>query len=293
MADTTGTNTAADLAGGESGRDIFKAFLRQYGLGALADDDNLWNATKAKSEDEWMIDIEKTPTYQTRFKGIVELKAKAAAGQYVPHIPSVQEYVTLEAQYEKYARDYELPTNFWDDPTDFAKLIVGGVSPDEYQNRLKMAQTAALGSDPTFREELARLVPGASVGDLTAFFLDPAKGDEVLNQRYAQAQFGAASRRSDFGVLSLQEIEALQGKVTLEQAEAGFNMVNQAKEITGAIAGEQEPGMDRDRQLSLVAGEGAAEQEFKRRQRQRTARFEGGGGFAEGKEGVSGLGQGG
>lgn len=280
-------------AGGEqSGRDIFKAFLKQYGLGALADDDALWNSSKAKEPGEFMIDIEKTTTYQTRFKGIVELKAKAAAGEYVPYIPSIQEYVDLEKGYREKAMEYELPTSYYDSPDDFAKLISGSVSVNEYSNRLKMAQQTALGDDPTFRQELARLTPGATIGDLTAYYLDPDKGDVVLQERFNQAQFGAAARRTGFDVLSLKEIEALQGKVTLEQAQGGFDMVQSGAEIVGALPGEQEPGMSREAQLRLVAGEGAASDEFKKRQATRKATFGGGGGYATGEAGVGGLGDG-
>lgn len=287
------TMVEGPAAGGEqSGREIFKAFLRQYGLGALADDDALWNASKAKEPGEWMIDIEKTSTYQARFKGIVELKARAARGEYVPYIPSVAEYVELEEGYRQKAREYELPLEMYDSPDDFAKLISGGVSVNEYNTRLKMAQQTALGDDPLFREELSRLVPGVKIGDLTAYYLDPDRGDVVLQERYNQAQFGAASRRAGFGILTQKEIENLQGKVTLEQAEQGFNLLQQGSEITAALPGQGETEMDRAAQLRLVAGEGAAKSEFEKRQRQRQATFEGGGRFAAGEAGVSALGEG-
>ena len=278
------------VGGEQSGRDIFKAFLAQYGLSALADDDALWNSSKAKETAEWMIDIEKTPTYQTRFKGIVELKAKAARGEYVPYIPSVSEYIELEEGYRQKAKEYELPATMYDSPDDFHKLISGSVSVSEYNTRLKMAQQTALGDDPLFREELARLVPGANIGDLTAYYLDPDRGDVVLQERYNQAQFGAAARRSNFGLLSQKEIETLQGKVTLEQAQAGFDTLSAGSEITGALPGEEEGGMGREAQLRLVAGEGMAQQEFKKRQAQRKAVFEGGGGYDADAKGVGGLG---
>lgn len=291
MADATGTNTAADLAAdSQSGRDIFKAFLKQYGLGALADDENLWNASKAKSTDEWFLEVRKTPTFQTRFKGIVELEAKAARGEYVPYIPSVQEYVELERGYKEKAMEYELPLSYHDDPDDFAKLIAGGVSVEEYKTRLKMAQQSALGDDPLFREELARLVPGVNIGDLTGYYLDPTRGDVVLQERYNQAEFGAASRRSGFGILTQKEIENLQGKVTLEQATQGFSMLQQGQELLATLPGEQGGAMTREAQLRLVAGEGAAQEEFKKRQEQRLSAFQGGAKFATAESGVAGLG---
>lgn len=291
MADTTGTNSAADLAGNsQSGRDIFKAFLQQYGLSALANDDALWNSSKAKSEDEWLIDIKKTPTFRTRFKGIIDLEEKAARGEYVPYIPSVSEYIDLEEGYKQKAREYELPSTMYDSPDDFARLIGGGVSVNEYDTRLKMAQQTALGDDPLFREELARLVPGVNIGDLTAYYLDPDRGDVVLQERYNQAQFGAAARRSGFGILTQGEIETLQGKVSVEQAQAGFDTLSAGSELVAALPGEQEGGMDRAAQLRLVAGEGQAQEQFKKQQARRKAVFEGGGGYDTTQQGVAGLG---
>jgi len=291
MADTTGTNSAADLAANsQSGRDIFKAFLKQYGLSALADDDNLWNASKSRSEDEWFLEVRKTPTFQSRFKGIVELEAKAARGEYVPYIPSIQEYVDMERGYKEKALEYELPSQYHDSPDDFARLIAGGVSVNEYQNRLKLAQQAALGDDPLFRQELSRLVPGINIGDLTGYYLDPDRGDVVLQERYNQAQFGAASRRAGFGILSQAEIESLQSKVTLEQAQQGFDLLQEGSEIVGTLPGQNEQAMSREDQLRLVAGEGAAQNEFKRRQRLRQSAFEGGGQYGTAQQGVAGLG---
>jgi hypothetical protein len=277
-----------------SGKDLFTQSLISQGFSpadAASLTNQLWTTSKTKTGTELWIDLRKTPEYATRFGGLVKLRERAAGGEYIPYIPSEGEYVTSEKGYAKVARDAGLPPGFYDEPSDFANLIGGGVSVSEYADRVQKGTQAALGTDPALRDELA--LYGADLGNLTAFFLDPDKGTEVLNNQWTQAQIGAASRRSGFGVLTQGQKETLQGRgLTEGTATAGMAAVAQGSALEAETAGETMAGEDltKDQQLGLATGEGADTAAFERRRRARQAAFGGGGGAAQGGAGTSGLG---
>jgi hypothetical protein len=275
-----------------SGRDLFTASLVEQGFtqaAATSIANQVWDSSKTKSEEELTLDVRNTAEYKARFGGLVALRDRAGKGEYIPYIPSEAEYVQSERGYMKAARDAGLPASFFDSPDDFAKLIGNGVSVSEYATRIGMAQQAALGTDPTLRQELAR-VWGASIGDLTAFFLDPDKGSEVIQTKFTQAQIGAASRRSGFGMLTQAEIETLQGRgLTGPGATSALADVAGVSPLEAELATEG-TDLTRAQQLGLATGEAADVAAFERRRRSRQAAFEGGGGAAGGGAGTTGLG---
>jgi hypothetical protein len=279
----------------QSGKATFTATMIDLGFTPAAAEslaNQLWNPSKIKSADELMLDLRKTPEYTSRFAGIIALRERAAKGEYIPYIPTESEYVNLEGGMRQEAIKAGLPPGFYDEPSDFAALIGGGVSVAEYSSRLGRATQAALGTDPTLRDELSRTF-GTSLGDLTAFFLDPAKGQKVIETKYAQAEIGTAARRSGFGMLTKAEKATLQGRgLTPERAGAGMAEVAMASPLEQELAGETRTGskLTRAQQLGLATGEGADVAAFERRRKSRQAAFEGGGGAAGGGQGPTGLG---
>lgn len=284
------TGPAATPTDDQSGREIFRQFLTEYGLSALADDDSLWNSSKTKAEEEWWIDIKKTTTFRDRFKGLVSLQERAARGEYIPYIPSVKEYVNLEAGYRTEAIKAGLPASFYDSPDDFAKLAENNVSAAEYAERIGTARRAAMSTDPSLRDELSRLLPNVDFGDLTAFFLDP---DRATSHLMEKAQLGASARRTGFGILTDQELSDLQGLgKSASQLEAGFGDLALQRGLTQNTIAESLSGdsISREEQLGVVGGDVNAQMELDRRRQSRQAQFGGGGGAASPSRGDTGLG---
>lgn len=288
---TAGTSTAADIAQPEqtSGRDIFLNTL--VGMGFTRDQanslgTNLWTNSKTKSQDALYFDLISSPEYAARFPGMKALREQGTA-------MNESQYVSLERSYKAVARSAGLPENFYDSSDDFGKLIANGVSPEEYSSRVQWAATAAL-SDPILLDELARQNGGNPIGDATAFYLDPDRGTQVLEQNTLRAQTGAAARRSGFGQLSMGELEGLQGRgVTAGQATERFDLLGSQQGLMANTAEESvtDQQFTREEALGTVTDPtGQAAQELDQRRRRRQANFQGGGGAASGGGGRTGLG---
>lgn len=277
----------------ESGKDVFTNTL--IGMGFTPEQasslgGSIWNSSKTKSQDALYFDVINSPEYAARFPGMKALRASGTA-------INESQYVTLERQYTAAAKSAGLPEGFYDSHDDFGKLIANGVSPDEYASRVHWAQTAAL-SDPTFMDELARQVPGANLGDATAFYLDPDKGTEYLQQKTIRAQIGTSARTTGFGQLSQAEIDKLYARpgMSPEQAaagaQAGFGALATQSGLFANTAEETltDDQFTRDERIGVVAGDTRAQQELETRRSRRQANFQGGGGAAGSGSGRTGLG---
>jgi hypothetical protein len=275
-------------ADGTSAKATLAATLDSYGLGSLTD--WAWGQYLGGTPaDQIMLDLRARPEYAQRFPGMAAL---AASG----HAISEGQYIQAEQSYASQMRAYGLPAGFYDDPTDFAKLISGNVSAQEFGDRLSMAEQAAM-SNPQgveLRNQLASFygIPNAQ-GAATAYFIDPDRAATLVKQQFAAAQASAISNQSGFGSLTLGQAEHIAGTNTSADAlSSGFASLSQMGELTHGLVGDAgDPGVSRDQMLNAAfAGDGAAQAALKNEQQRRTAVFAGGGGFAGDAKGLSGLG---
>lgn len=269
-----------------SGRDLFTSSLVTMGFTrdqATSLANSLWGSSKTKSPDALYFDLIGSAEYAERFPGMKALRDQGTA-------ISESQYVTLERQYMSVAESAGLPATFRE-RSDFGQLIAKGVSPDEYASRVRWAQTAAL-SDPILMDEIARQ-NGNPIGDATAFYLDPNRGTQVLEDQRIKAETGAAARRSGFGQLSQNEIDQLwSGGLTADQAQERFNYLASQSGLVANTVGETltDDQFTRQEQLSTVADPtGLAAQELDTRRKRRQASFQGGGGAVAGGGGKTGL----
>ena len=79
-------------------------------------------------------------------------------------------------------------SRFYDDRQDFATLIGQDVSPEEFGERVVLAELATKGADSFTKAELKRLY-GVDETDLVAYYLDPQKATDLVLER---RQFEAA-----------------------------------------------------------------------------------------------------
>ncbi len=279
--------TAAALAG-SSAAGILRAAMDRVGLGSLGE--WAWQQSLAGTPDSQIeLGLRERPEYKTRFSGLAALKAKGRS-------ISEGEYIGLEQTYAAQMRARGLPASFYDSPEDFGKLIGAEVSPQEFGERLAMAEQAAMNSPKAqqIRDEMTRLygIPNAQ-GLLTAFFIDPDKSASIITQQYTASTTAAASARSGFGSLTQAEAERIGGLgVSDAQAAGTFSTLAGMGEFQTNLPGMGEPdAVTRDELISAGFEDNAqAKKKVERTARTRTAAFEGGGNFSSSQRGITGLG---
>ena len=255
--------------------------LGDYGLGTLATFVQQW-LVQGLSETEIVQKMRETAEYKTRFPALVE---RQKAG--LPPI-SEGEYVAYERNAAQVMRAAGLPVGFYDSSEDFTRFLVNDMSLAELTDRVTMAANAAFNMPAEDRAALEQW--GMGPGDLTAFWLDPDKAQPILERKYAAAQLAGTATRTTFGDLSESTASRLvdQG-VTAQEAEQGLSTLATSRELFTSLD-RTEDAIDQDEQLDAVFGSDAgARRRIEQRRRKRQAAFEGGGSFAPGQGGVTGL----
>lgn len=268
-----------------SARAIIERALTEYGLGGLSA--RYWERylNNGGNLDQLFLDIRKEPEYITRFPAIGRLAEKGRA-------LSEREYIELEKTYVELNRRAGLPSGFYDSPEDFADLIENDVAPTEYAGRLKAWTAYTYQSDPVMREELGRLYD-ATPGDITAYLMDATRALPLIEQQFLTAEISAASRRSSYGTLTREEAEQLTNRgVTKEDADKGFEELVNLGELFDPNIGDDAESFGKEAQLNSAFGQDVATRnKVKRRGEERSAEFQGGGGYAAGRGSVAGLGR--
>ena len=255
--------------------------LAKYGLASLGT--WAWDSfTGGAALEQIMLDLRDRPEYKTRFAGLDALRASGRG------ITEAQ-WINYEQSAASLMRAKGLPEGFYDGPEDFAKFITGEVSLAELDDRLTMAQNAALSAPVEVRDELARLY-NVGAGELTAFWIDPDKALPLLERKYTSARLAAESSRTGFGSLTAVQAERI-ASYGADPAQAGatFSRLASMGELTATMSGEEEVS----RQDLLDASFGQDSQALgrvERKARRRVAAFEGGGTFASSQTGIGGLG---
>jgi hypothetical protein len=236
-----------------------------------------------------MLDMRDRPEYQQRFPGMAELSKK---GQAIDEAT----YIAAERSYGEQMRAAGLPAGFYDDPTDFGRLIAGNVGAQEFGDRLAMAQQTAVASPQgqRMRDELSRLygIPNA-IGMVTAYWIDPDRSAALIRQQFVAGQMAAESAATGFASLTAAQAERIGGTgVTADAARQAFTGLAGLGELQTSLVGDSgSQGVSADTMIDATfTGDAAATKKLKDEQARRVGRFQGGGGFATGQGGVSGLG---
>ena len=286
------TAAAGGNTGGNTGfspnpdaRNTIKTVLASYGLDALSE--VLWGnysggLVDVTNPQALIYSIRNEPAYKERFKAN---DARMKAG--LPEL-SPGEYIGLEDQYKQVVRSNGLPQGFYDTTDDITKLISGDVSPSEFQSRITNGYNAVANADPEVRQQMQDLY-GVSEGHLAAYFLDPTRGEPLLQQQAQAAKIAARGLQSGGIQLTRGTAEDLAARgITEGQAQQGFGNIGRLGELTTQMGGEtgltqgqivgQEFGYDTQAALDLA-----------KRARRRVGEFAGGGDFARTQGQTSGA----
>jgi hypothetical protein len=267
-----------------------QTLLTQYGLSSLADwaYDMLINS---KTPDEIELELEGQQEFQTRFSGIFRRRQAGLPAM------SVDEALQWEKQAASLMRLYGFPPTFYDSPDDFQDFIARDWSIVELEQVATMAAETAENQRPLLREELSRLYAGQGIeeavdvmttGELAAFFLDPERGLQAIQKTFTQAKLSAEARQQNFGALTSAESQSLiDANVDVDTARQRLAELQQQKQLTMALPGERDAGIDREAQLGIIAGQVESIRKLQQAQRRRTGVFGGSTQFGGTREGFA------
>lgn len=264
--------------------DELRALFAQHNLTALAE--VLLNLKKqGVGDNELELRLQETAEWKQRFAGNELRRQKGwrvlSAGEYLAKEESIRTIMQ-----EKYG----LPKGFYDDPSDFAKAIGANLGGQEMDERLAQYKAVVTDGAATGVLAYAQSQYGLGTGDLIAYWIDPDRAQNVLNKVAAASRIGAAAARTGFGAVSRAEAERLDALgVTATQAEQGFSQAAGMAELAQDVGGSE--GVTRgDLTAAIFDQDAAAQRRVTRKQSERRAGFQGGGGYAESRTGFAGLG---
>lgn len=270
----------------QDARTTIKQVLETYGLADLAD--YTYNEIIAKetvniqNPDAIIFALREQPAYQKRFsanaarvrKGLAELDPAT--------------YIGLENQYRALIQANGLPSDFYTSQDKLAQLIEGDVSPAELNERIQQGYRAVADADPEVRRQMQRLY-GVSEGELAAYFLDPEETAPLLTRQARAAQIAArGAEQAGISISGSLAEDLARRQVTEQEAQRGFAEISQLGELRQTFAGEQAIS-EEDIIAAQFGINTEAQEELRRRQRQRVAAFQGGGGFARTTGATSGT----
>ena len=262
--------------------EIIRDTLRQYGLEDLTSE--AYNMLiEGSSTEAVVLRLRQSESFQERFKG---MQMRIDAG--LPAI-SPAEYISLERSYRQTMAAAGIPEGFYDSPDDLAAFIGNDISQAEMMQRVSMAAAAVQAIDPNLKTQLQDLY-GIGVdndGELTAYFLDPERGVNVIEQRLQLEAAGLSSaamgtlgggferqtaeRLADLGVQRREITERLQGQAAITQQLLGEEEAVTTSELAAAEFGldseataevarlrAQRQQRSRRQMGSLVTGAGAS-----------------------------------
>jgi len=193
-------------------------------------------------DSEFTIRLRETPAYQTRFA--------ANKGRIDKGLRPLDEgaYLELEDAYQETMNKYGLPETYYKRgdlgvQAGFEKLIAGGVSSLELEDRIQTAKDRVLNADANISEALKNFYPDITDGDVLAYVLDPKNALDTIKRRVQAAEIGGAAAMAGGGLkTNVNDAEYLaRFGVTKEKARAGY------QEIAG--------GLERGSQLANIYGQ--------------------------------------
>lgn len=275
---------AAAEANLESAKDILEGLVADFGLpSSLAETLNA-ELIRGESPTALAMRIRTTDEYKARFPAMAQRRELG-----LPAI-SETEYLNIERQYRSIMQAAKLPATFHDAPEDFDQWIAGDVSPQEFQERVTLAETARDSADQDTRRLLTEFY-NISDGDLTAYYLDPTRAETIFEDRrqLESAGLAAASRQIVGAALDVETAEALQ-KENVQRREIQQRL-GQRRALTDTILGEDEALTASDIASAEFGLEGDDVTAMRRRREERATGFRGRSGALATASGITTLGE--
>ena len=284
---TLGQKQAAEAAAEanlQSAREILAGLVADFGLDPRLAETLNAELVRGESPTALAMRIRTTDEYKARFPGMAQRRELG-----LPAI-SETEYLGIERQYRSIMQAAKLPATFHDAPEDFDQWIAGDVSPQEFQERVTLAETARDSADQDTRRLLTEFY-NISDGDLTAYYLDPTRAETIFEDRrqLESAGLAAASRQTVGAALDVETAEALQQE-NVQRREIQQRL-GQRRALTDTILGEDEALTASDIASAEFGLEGDDVTAMRRRREERATRFRGRSGALATASGITTLGE--
>lgn len=268
---------------GLSANDTITTMLAQWGISSLAPVVQGF-LTSGLNGDQAYLALTQTAEYKQRFAG-----NQIRAQQNLPVLSEAQ-YLSREDSLAQQFQQYGLPKGFIDNTDDYAKAIGNDIGAQEMDQRLSAYQAVLTNGQDNGVLAYAQQNYGLGPGDMLAYFMDPDKAAPVLTKLAAASQVGAAAAQTGFGSVNSATAERLVDQGTSQaQAQSGFSQAAGALGLTASTGDSQGLTKD-DLEQAFLEQNAAAQQKVQQVTSERKAGFQGGGSFASGQKGVSGLG---
>ena len=269
----------------QDARNTIRAVLTTFGLEGLADvvyEEYAAERVNISNPDAVLFSIRNTAQYQQRFAANAKRAAKG-----LPELDPAS-YIALENQYRDLMRANGLPPGFYDQISDFEKLIEGDVSVYELSSRVTEGYRKVAEADPAVKQQMRQLYNVDESG-LAAYFLDPDRAAPLLLRQANAAAIAARGREQANLQLSAMSAEELVSRgITGEQAQSTFARMGQLAGLYQEMGGEEM--LTEQQKVGAAFGfDVQAQQALERRRAQRVAEFEAGGQFARTTGATSGT----
>ena len=184
-----------------------------------------------RNDDQLWLWIQGRPEFATRFPAFKKLQEEGRA-------ISPTQYMELEKSYLSIMRGANIPPTFFDKPDDFTDLIVGNVSPAEFQSRVEKGYKRVAESDDLIKEAFKSYFGVEGDAALAAFFIDPDRSAPALERAVQAAEIQSAALRSNSSVDLSYASKLTDMGVSYEQAMQGFQRLNTMQSLFTAGIGE-------------------------------------------------------
>lgn len=172
--------------------DALVAMFAQFGLEELAGEIAELAGNPDLTDAQKYTAVYDLPSYKQRFPAMAELRRRGEA---------IDEgtYIQQERSYRDVLIRNGLPTGFYDTRDDFAKWMVGAVSPDELNKRVSDAKRIIDSADSSLKDS-ARDLYGLDTDHLLAYVIDPSRAQPLIDKQMRAVEAGAAANRYGFAL---------------------------------------------------------------------------------------------
>jgi hypothetical protein len=240
-----------------------------------------------------LLDLEQQPEYKAAFPEIEARRNRALAEGL--QIDPINPAIILEYRTRARAlmRSFGVPQDMWDTNEDFAPFIVGDVSMDELNSRLRRASERVYQAPPEVRAVFFDLFGIDGDTALFAMNLDATKSEPILENMVQMAEAGGAAKRMGFGLTPAEMTRMEAANLTYDQMISGFRELDTRRGLFDETLAEEGQDFTVGSQgISAQFGlEGGAAEALTQRAGARQAETKGSSQAAQSEVGVIGLGE--
>lgn len=221
-------------------------FLSDIGLGALFSINANGNpegwlydrvVEGITSESELLIALQSTPEFRERFSVIIRQQEAAAAGENV-YVMSPGQVLEYERVVTSTMVANNLPSYLYDQPEDFANLILSGESAESISNKITQAYDFVDSAPQEVREAFNEFYGTEGDAAFAAYVLDPERTIASIDRAQRTAYAAGYGRRYELEISRDQAEDIADSARGLAGIEEGFREISAMQGVFEESVGE-------------------------------------------------------